>query len=146
MIFVEAMRLDTGITVTYKAAYTYSYAFVLDCVDLLVRRDFQENIQRLAIADIGEREVGYLEELKKADHNVFATKKVNEAHDVCIIAGMSKTLRLPLQITFYQNTDKVTVSTQFTKLFDEHGDHILDLYMDRLEIMAYVQNAKREIQ
>ncbi len=144
MIYKDTYEVDGMKTIVYQASYSSSYLWMLCAAQILISLDFKKNTQRIAAGMIGKEETGYMSQVKKADWNVFGCTDLLVENDVLIVAGISEISKIPLQITFYRNSNKVTVASPFIKQFEVNGEHMLDQYMDRLEIMAHVEVKKRE--
>lgn len=131
----------------YHATWKYGYDFMLDAAQTVVDTDFGENLQRVAVGTLtGGRQEECMDEVRKAKRVLRDSPKLLEEHGLLIVSGISKLMECPIQLMFYNQTDRILLCTPFKRLFDEYGNDVFTTYMCSIEIRAYCTNTKRRVE
>ena len=144
MIF-RNLTEDNGWTIVeYSATWRYGYDFMLDAAQIIIETDFKENLQRVATSEvIGAPDVEVLEEVKAQGNILRNCDSVKEEHGTLTVSGMSGIMKCPVQFVFYNQTNVVRLFCPIKKMFEEHGEHVFDNYMNSVEIKAYCKDTER---
>lgn len=152
MVFKQFKTEGDWISVDYAATWRYGYDFMLDAAQALLA-DFGENLQRFATAEIaGGTFTNITDKIGKKVRECSALK---DECGVVAIAGISRVMECPMQITFYNQTNAVGLDIPIAqipkehplrKIYDERKDgyeHTFDCYMDSVEIKAFCADTER---
>ena len=145
MIF-RGIKEDNGwMVVDYSATWKYGYEFILDACQIIIDTDFQEKLQRVAITHgPGTEPIECLESVRKSEFDVRKCNITNKESSALMVAGISRIMECPVQVMFFNQTNAVKLFCPVKKIFEEHGDHVFDNYMNSVEIKAYCRDAVRQ--
>lgn len=144
MIFRELHENNGWMFADYTATWNYGYDFMLDVAQTLIDDDFQEKLQRLAVGRIaGAGQTELLDQVLKADRILRNCPSVVNENGVLIVSGISRIMECPLQIMLYNQTNAVRLCTPIKAVFEKHGEHVFDNYMNSMEIKAYCRETER---
>ena len=144
MIFRSLLNTMGGMQLKFSTTWEYSYDFILDAVQDIIKRDFSDTISRIAVKNDGEKEFAEcLAELKGADMDVRNSETLSVRHDELVIEGESRIMRCTLQFQFFCDTNVVELTCREKGFIRRKGKHSFDIYMDSLEINAYCRDARR---
>lgn len=144
MIFRGLKENNGWMVVDYSATWRYGYDFMLDAAQMIIDTDFQSNLQRVATSEIvGAPDVERIEEVR-AHHNILRDcDSVKEECGTLTLAGISRIMECPVQFTFFNQTNVVRLFCPIKQMFEEHGEHVFDNYMNSIEIKAYCKDTER---
>lgn len=145
-MLLKQIREDSGwVHADYMATWKYGYDFMLDAAQALIDTDFEEQLQRVSIAEIaGAPDIECLDDVLRCGRILRNCPKVANETGVLMVAGISSIMECPLQIEFYNQTNVIILCTIGRKLFDEHGENVFTTYMSSMEIKAYCAKAARD--
>ena len=145
MQFVK-IKNDGGWTqVAYMTTWSCGYDFMLDAVQTVIDTDFRDDTQRVAVAKIaGAENTEILDAVKAAGMELRNCSEAAEECGVLTVAGISRIMECPVQIVFFNQTNKVRLFCPVPDYFKKHGDRVFDNYMDSIEIKAYCRAAERK--
>lgn len=138
----------------YAATWKYGFDFMLDVAQVLLE-DFGDDLQRFATAEIAGRELVNITD--KLGKKVRCCKALANECGVIAVAGISRVMECPMQITLYNQTNAVGLDVPLAqlpeghparKIFDERKDgyeRTFDVYMNSLEITAYCAGTERRV-
>ena len=144
MQFVSIKNYDGWIQVDYKATWRYGYDFMLDAVQVIIDTDFQSDVQRLAVAEIaGGNNTEILTEAKLVGMDLRNCAAASKECGALTVAGISNIMECPVQIVFFNQTDRVRLFCPVAEYFEKNGERVFDNYMDSVEIKAYCRDTER---
>lgn len=85
----------------------------------------------------------YIEEVKQENGILRNCSAISEENGVLIVSGISHIMECPLQIMFYNQTNVVKLCCPVKKIFEEHGEHVFDNYLNSIEIKVYCKDTER---
>lgn len=143
MVFKQFNSDGDWVHVEYAATWKYGYDFMLDAAQTLLA-DFGSGLQRFAGYEIaGAKPVEIVDEVKSCGGKVRECKALEEEYGAIAVAGVSGVMECPIQVTFYNQTNTVMLACPIKEIFEEHGEHVFDHYMDSVEIKAYCADTER---
>lgn len=150
---LKSFSEDNGwISINYAATWRYGFDFMLDAAQVLLE-DFGDDLQRFATAEIAGRELVNITDM--IGGKVRDCKALAKECGVIAVAGISRVMECPMQITLYNQTNAVWLDVPLAqlpedhparKIFDERKDgyeRSFDVYMNSLEITAHCAGAER---
>lgn len=142
MLFREFNKEGDWVCVEYAATWRYGYDFMLDAAQVILD-DFKDGVQRFAkYESMSEKPLEILEDVKKCDR-LRSCKALEEECGAIAIAGQSGIMECPVQLVFFNQTNVVRLDCPIKKIFDDHGEHVFDNYMNSVEIKAYCADTER---
>lgn len=130
--------------VDYTSTWAYGYDFMLDAAQVIIDTDFKEQLNRVATGVIsGAAQIERIEEAVANGNVLRKCPNISQECGVLILSGMSSVMGVPLQFMFYNQLNHVRVFCPSKTFFEKHGEHVLDNYMNSIEIKAYCLNAER---
>ena len=146
MIFRNIKKEGVWVMVDYQSTWKYGYDFMLDAAQTIIDTDFREKLERVAIAEIaGAPENEKLEEVKNSGNILRNCPAVRQESGALNVAGISSIMECPLQVAFFNQTNVVRLFCPIKQLFEEHGDHVFDNYVNSIEIKAYCKDTERRV-
>lgn len=143
MVFKEFDNEGDWVHVEYEATWKYGYDFMLDAAQTLLA-DFGNDLQRFAKFAMGVvKPTEIVDEVKACGGKLRECKALEEECGVIAVAGISGVMECPIQITFFNQTNMVRLACPIKAIFEEHGEHVFDHYMDSVEIKAYCSDTER---
>lgn len=146
MIFREFKAEEDGwVTVFYTGTWKSSWDFMLDAVQNIVN-DFGGNLQKVTYSDLavqGAKDTDILAEVKSHGGRLRECGSLKTERGVLSAAGISAVMECPFQLVFFNQSATVRLDSPLKKFFDEHGKHVLDNYLNSVEIKAYCEGAVR---
>lgn len=155
MTFKDFNEDGGWISVDYAATWRYGWDFMLDAAQVILS-DFGDDLQRFAKTEIaGGDFVEIIDEVNECGGSLRECKALEDECGVIAVAGISRVMQCPLQITFCNQTNAVGLDVPLSqipeshparKVFDERGErfeHVFDCYMDSIEIKAYCADTER---
>lgn len=145
MVFKEINTEGEWVSVEYAATWRYGYDFMLDAAGAILT-DFADNLQRFArIEHISGNPEEIVDKVKACGGNLRGCKALEEECGAVAVAGVSRIMECPLQITFFNQTNAVRLNCPIKSIFEEHGEHAFDNYMNSIEINAYCAATRRRV-
>lgn len=142
MLFREFDKEGDWVCVEYAATWRYGYDFMLDAAQVILD-DFKDSVQRFAkYESMSEKPLEILEDIKKCDR-LRSCKALEEECGAIAVAGRSGIMECPIQLVFFNQTNVVRLDCPIKKIFDDHGEHVFDNYMNSIEIKAYCADTER---
>lgn len=143
MLFRELKDNGNGwFTVFYTGTWKNSWEFMLDAVQNLVI-DFGDNLQRVAYNDLDKDDVEILAEVKANRGDLRRCPSLKTERSTLSAAGVSSVMGCPLQVVFINQSAAVGLDCPVKEIFEEHGEHVFDNFMNSVEIRAYCADAAR---
>lgn len=143
MVFKNFSNDGNWVHVEYAATWKYGYDFMLDAAQTLLA-DFGNDLQRFAKFAMGVvKPTEIVDEVKACGGKLRECKALEEECGVIAVAGISGVMECPIQITFFNQTNAVRLDCPIKAIFEEHGEHVFDHYMDSVEIKAYCSDTER---
>ncbi len=143
MVFKNFSNDGNWVHVEYAATWKYGYDFMLDAAQTLLA-DFGNDLQRFAKFAMGVvKPTEIVDEVKACGGKLRECKALEEECGVIAVAGISGVMECPIQITFFNQTNAVRLDCPIKAIFEEHGEHVFDHYMDSVEIKAYCADTER---
>lgn len=145
MKFVGISTSDGWTEVDYKTTWGYGYDFILDAAQVIIDSDFGSSVQRISVAEvIGGMSTDILKDVISANMNLRDCKTASKERGAFAVAGISNIMNCPVQIMFFNQTDRVKLVCPVPKYFEENGERVFDNYMDSIEIKAYCLDTERK--
>lgn len=145
MIFRKIEENNGWNTIAYTTTWGYGYDFMIDAVQAMIDVDFKENLDRVAYAEMpGRPEAIVTDAVKKAGGILRDVNEVVEERGMLTVAGRSNVMGVPIQFTLFNQTSVVQVFVP-SSYIDEHGERVLDNYMNSIEIKAYCMDTERQV-
>lgn len=143
MVFKEFDNEGDWVHVEYEATWKYGYDFMLDATQVILA-DLGGGLQRFAKYEIvGANPVDIIGEVKACGGRLRECKALEGECGAIALAGISGIMECPIQITFFNQTNMVRLDCPIKAIFEEHGEHVFDHYMDSVEIKAYCSDTER---
>lgn len=143
MIFKNLVEEDGWTTVEYAATWRYGYDFMLDAAQVILA-DFTDNLQRFARYKIMSGDPNEIvDEVKACGGDLRSCKALEDECGAVAVAGVSGIMECPVQIVFFNQTNTVRLDCPIKGIFEEHGEHVFDNYMNSVEIKAYCADTER---
>lgn len=143
MVFKEFDNEGDWVRVEYAATWKYGYDFMLDAAQVILA-DLGSGLQRFAKYEIvGANPVEIVGEVKACGGRLRECKALEEECGAIALAGISSIMECPIQIVFFNQTNVVRLDCPIKAIFEEHGEHVFDHYMDSVEIKAYCSDTER---
>lgn len=143
MVFKNFSNDGNWVHVEYATTWKYGYDFMLDAAQTLLA-DFGNDLQRFAKFAMGVvKPTEIVDEVKACGGKLRECKALEEECGVIAVAGISGVMECPIQITFFNQTNAVRLDCPIKAIFEEHGEHVFDHYMDSVEIKAYCSDTER---
>lgn len=153
---LKSLKEDGGwLTIGYAATWDYGYDFMLDAARVLLE-DFGDDLQRFGKAKIaGEKTVAVTDEVMECGGQLRKCAALGEECGVISVAGISRVMECPMQLTFYNQTNAVMLDIPIAQMPESHParqrfdqrasgfEHTFDCYMDSVEIKAYCADTER---
>lgn len=128
----------------YSATWTYGYDFMLDAAQVIIDTDLQDQLQRVATAELaGAKVIERIDEVKACGNILRDCEAVSRECGVLTVSGISGIMECPVQFVFFNQTNLVRLFCPFKQYFEEHGEHVFDNYMNSIEIKAYCRDTER---
>ncbi len=144
MIFKGLQENNGWMIAEYSATWRYGYDFMLDAAQTVIDTDFQDNLQRVAVASLaGANNIEKLDEVAAAGKALRNCPSFQKEQGVLAVSGVSKMMECPVQLMFFNQTDLVRLLSPGKEYFQKHGEHVFDNYMNSIEIVAYCRAAER---
>lgn len=144
MLLREVKEENGWIIAEYSATWRYGYDFMLDAAQTIIDTDFQDQLQRVAIADIaGTEDIEKLDEVNACGNILRDCKSLQKECGVLTVSGISKVMECPIQLVFFNQTNLVRLFCPMPQYFKEHGKHVFDNYLNSIEIKAYCKDTER---
>jgi len=145
MLFQGINKNENWVCLDYTTTWKYDYDLALFMAQHIINEDLCEYFQYAATAEErGGDQTECTEQLKAAR---LALRECNETaymKGTLAIAGVSRIMGCPLQFLFYADTNHMQVMSPAADFFDKNGEHILDNYLNSVEIMAYCRRTERD--
>ena len=146
MQFLGIKNDDGWIQADYKATWRYGYDFMLDAVQIIIDSDFKDDVQRLAVSEIaGGKNTEILTEAKLVGMDLRHCAAASKECGTLTVAGISNIMECPVQIVFFNQTDRVRLFCPEPGYFSKNGDRVFDNYMDSVEIKAHCLATERRM-
>ncbi len=143
MLFREFKDNGNGwFSVFYTGTWKSSWEFMLDAVQNLVL-DFGNDLQRAAYNDLDKDDVDILAEVKANGGDLRRCPSLRTERSTLSAAGISSVMECPLQVVFVNQSAAVKLDCPVKEIFEKHGEHVFDNYMNSVEIRAYCADAAR---
>lgn len=143
MVFKGINMDGEWVCVEYAATWRYGFDFMLDAAKAILS-DLANNLQRFArYKIIGGKPEDIVEDVKKCKGDLRSCEALKEECGAIAVAGVSGIMECPMQIVFFNQTNKVLLDCPIKGYFEEHGEHVFDNYMNSIEINAYCADTKR---
>ena len=143
MVFKNINTEDGWVCVEYAATWRYGYDFMLDAAKVMLP-DLGRNLQRFARYEIiGGKPKDIVEDVKKCAGDLRNCEALKEECGAIAVAGLSGIMECPVQIMFFNQTNKVLLDCPIKSLFEKYGEHVFDNYMNSIEIKAYCADTER---
>lgn len=144
MIFKGLKENNGWVMAEYSATWTYGYDFMLDAAQVLIDTDLQDQLQRVATAELaGAKDIERIDEVKACGNILRNCEAVRRECGVLMVSGISGIMECPVQFVFFNQTNLVHLFCPFKQYFEEHGEHVFDNYMNSIEIKAYCRDTER---
>lgn len=144
MLFQGIKNENGWVVLEYSATWNYGYDFMLDACQTVSDIDFKHNLQKVCITkNTGEQQYDCLAEVKAANGDLRACEFTAQENAVLSVAGYSEIMGCVLHICFYEHSNLVKVYSPSIQYFNMNGQHVLDNYMNSIEIKAYCMEAER---
>lgn len=146
MVLQKVNNEDIWVMVDYQATWRYGYDFMLDAAQTIIDIDFQDKLERVAVAEIaGAPNKEKLEEVRNSGNILRNCPEVSRESGVLTVSGISSVTECPLQIVFFNQTNVVRLFCPIKQIFEKHGDHVFDNYINSIEIKAYCKDTERRV-
>lgn len=146
-MILKNTKTDNGwTTLTYQSTWRFYYEIMLCAAEEIIDFDFKERLGRLAVQDPGAKEIECLDEYQSNGKNIRQCKTLAKEHGSIIISGFSSIMESPIQFTFYNQSNVVTLQTNNLKLIEQYGSDVFTNYMNSVEIKTYVRDTKNDCQ
>lgn len=146
MIFREKENGNNGwCSILYTATWGYGWDFMLDAGQALIDIDWKTGLDEVAWSQIAQTApIDITDEVKKCGGRLRDVEDLKTEHGVLTLAGRSSIMGVNFQIDFYSQTQlvRVFIPEDYIK---EHGSHVLDNYMNSIEIKAYCTSTERRV-
>lgn len=144
-MLLKGIREENGwMFADYQATWRYGYDFMLDVGQVVIDKDFKENLQRVAIAELAEAgQEECMDAVRAAGNELRKADKVARENGVLIVSGLSSIMECPVQIMLYNQTSVIRLCTPLKKVFEEGGDNAFTTYLSSIEIKAYCTDTER---
>lgn len=143
MLFQGINKNESWVCIDYTTTWKYDYDQALYMAQHILNEDLCEYFQFAATAEIrGGDQTDCTEQLKAAELSLRDCPETAKENGVLAIAGVSRIMRCPLQFLFYCQTNHMQVMSPAAEYFEEHGEHILDNYLNSVEIMGYCRQTE----
>ncbi len=143
MLFKGLNNEDSWVVVAYAATWRYGYDFMLDAAQIMLD-DLKDGLQRFAKFEIlNEKPTEIVEEVKACGGRLRDCKALDDECAAIAVAGISSTMECPVQLMFFNQTNVVRLNCPVQKIFDDHGEHVFDNYVNSIEIKAYCADTER---
>lgn len=144
MLF-QGIKYENGwVVLDYFSTWNYGYDFMLDACQTVCDTDFKDKLQQLCIAKtIKGQQFNCIDDLKKTKGDLRACEPLKSENDLMVVVGYSDIMECLIHICFYKNTNIVKVYSPSLQYFKINGEHVLDNYMNSIEIKAYCMEAER---
>lgn len=145
MIFQGVNKNENWVSFDYTTTWKYDYDLALFMAQHIINEDLCEYFQFAGTAEErGGDQTECTEQLKAASLSLRDCAETAKWNGVLAIAGVSRILRCPLQFLFYTDTNYLQVMSPAADYFEKQGEHILDNYLNSVEIMAYCRRTERD--
>ncbi|MBQ8297259.1 MAG: hypothetical protein IJX77_05690 [Ruminococcus sp.] len=145
MIFQRITEDDGWMIAEYRATWQYGYDFMLDAAQTIIESDFQEKLQRVAVAEMpGAPYQERMDDVIAAGYKLRNCPAVSSECSALIIAGESKLMETPVQFIFFNQSNIVRICCPSKEYFEKHGNDVFANYMNSVEIKAYCLDAERQ--
>jgi hypothetical protein len=144
MTYIGIRQENDVTTVFYKATWDYDYGYMLLFFQSLIDEDFG---QQLTYAVAGDQDDTYdfLEEIIRVKGGLQHCRTLLREKSYISVAGYSQAMDCDVRITLWTGTNHVQLEVQQKpELFQAHGNHVFDVYMDSYEILAYIAAAHQD--
>lgn len=133
-------------TLYYELTWRIGWEQMLSMAQAVIENDFSKlSIQSLEVSGLaGEGFKDVTAQLKRADNCIFGTAVAQDEYGVLAVSGTSSIMRVPMRITFWNQTDRCMVQIMGDKAIRKEGKHAYDKYMDSIELSGYIDYTKRQ--
>ena len=129
----------------YTTTWGYGWDFMLDAAQALIDVDWKTGLDKVAWSHLANTEpVDVTDKVKKAGGRLRDVKDLQDEHGCLTLAGVSSIMKVPMQIDFYNQTQVVRVYLPESYV-KENKSHVLDNYMNSIEIKAYCTDTERRV-
>ncbi len=144
MLFQGIKNENGWVVLEYTATWNYGYEFMLDACQILFDTDLKNNLQKVCVTKApGMQQYNCIDEFNRAQCDLRRCEVTNQENGMLAVAGYSAIMGCPLHICFYNNSNMVKVYSPSIQYFNMNGQHVLDNYMNSVEIKAYCASAER---
>jgi hypothetical protein len=145
MLFQGINKSENWVCVNYTTTWKYDYDLALFMAQHIINEDLCEYFQYAATAEErGGDLTECTEQLKAARLSLRDCESTAAMKGTLAVAGLSRIMSCPLQFIFYADTNHMQVMSPAAEYFEKNGDHILDNYLNSVEIMAYCRRTERD--
>ncbi len=132
-------------TASYQTTWHYGYDFMLDAAQVLIDTDFRVSLERVAVGTMPNGTVTEcLEQVKQAENQLRAAECCKSEQAILIVAGYSRIMECPVQLTFRNQTNELEICTSASEVVEGCGKEAFTNYLCSMEINAYVADTKRK--
>lgn len=144
MKFIGLKNTEKEVVLRYETTYKMSWSRVLDFMQIFFN-DISSNLKDAAYLFIAGSEPVHVSTIKEG--LLYKTEEFKEEKGAIILSGNSKTYNALFSICAYNQLKIVDVKIPLseTQIINEiyEDNHLLDVYMNSLEINACVRDAQR---
>jgi hypothetical protein len=130
--------------VFYKATWDYDYSYMLLFFQSLIDEDLGQQLT-YAVAGDQDETYDFLDEATRVKGQLRHCRTLLREKSYISVAGYSQAMDCDVRLTLWTGTNHVQLEVQQKpELFQEHGSHVFDVYMNSYEIMAYMEAASQD--
>lgn len=136
-------KLEKSILLRYKTTYIMSWSKILDFMQVFLN-DIVPNVNYIGYMFIAGSKPTYIDTI--TEQLLYKTKELKEESGGIVLSGKSSSYKNNFEITAYNQTKIIDVIIPLTENIIkeiEEDNHLLDVYMNSLEINCYARDAQR---
>lgn len=144
MVFSYSGENDGWTMLEYQSTWKYDFEFMKDAAQTIIDDDFQNDLQRVAVAESSEGEdLEILDDVADSGYDLWECRSLDREYKTVIIAGKSRIMDCLVQFVFFNQTRTVRLFSPDSEYFEKNGFNVFDNYMNSVEIKAYCRSAVR---
>lgn len=145
MILLEDKTENGWVKFTYQSTWRLYYEIMLNAAEEVIELDFKDNLGRLAVFNPGSETIECLEDYKLYGRSLRRIPAMKEEHGAIIVSGYSSIMECNIQLTFYNQTNVVTLHTNKLDYVEKYSRDVFTNYVNSIEIKIYVRDTKNSM-
>lgn len=143
MTYLGIKTAEDITSIYYKATWDYDFGYMLLFFQQLINEDLKDDLT-YAVTGNYDQTTDFLEELLRTGKQLRRCTTLRMEKNYISIAGFSTSMDCDVRLTLWNGTNHVQLEVlNKADLFEQHGVHIFDVYVDSFEILGYMEAVRQ---